>query len=274
MNRNIRAGFGAGEIKRDLLDNLFYLQAKFPEVATRNDWYLATAYTVRDRLLDCWVKSAHRYYEQKVRTVCYLSAEFLIGPQLEMNMLRLGCREVFAEALRQIGVDLSDLIEYEQEPGLGTGGLGRLAACYMESMATLQVPAIGYGIRYEFGIFDQEIRDGWQTEITDKWLRYGNPWEIAKPEVAYYVKWGGHTEQETDETGRYRVRWVPGRVVKGTAYDTPIQGYGVNTCNTLRLWSAEAVESFDFQAFNTGDYYKAVDEKLVSETITKVLYPN
>lgn len=157
---------------------------------------------------------------------------------------------------------------------MGNGGLGRLAACYLDSLATLQRPAVGYGIRYEFGIFDQEFHDGWQTEITDKWLRRGNPWEIAKPEVAYYVNWGGHTEHYRDEEGRHCVRWVPYRVVKGIAYDTPIQGYGVNTCNTLRLWSAEAVESFDFQAFNVGDYYQAVDEKLISETVTKVLYPN
>jgi starch phosphorylase len=144
----------------------------------------------------------------------------------------------------------------------------------MDSLATLGVPAIGDGIRYEFGIFDQEIRDGWQVEVTDKWLRHGNPWEIAKPAIAYYVNWGGRTEFYQDEAGHQCVRWIPHRVVKGTAYDTPIQGYGVNTCNTLRLWSAEAVESFDFQAFNTGDYYQAVDDKLVSETITKVLYPN
>jgi starch phosphorylase len=149
-----------------------------------------------------------------------------------------------------------------------------LAACYLDSLATLERPAIGYGIRYEFGIFGQEIRDGWQAEVTDKWLRRGNPWEIAKPAVAYYVNWGGHTESYHDDQGRYRVRWVPYREVKGTAYDTPIQGYRVQTCNTLRLWSAEAVESFDFQAFNTGDYYQAVAEKMLSETVTKVLYPN
>ncbi len=174
----------------------------------------------------------------------------------------------------ELGIDLDDILAQEEEPGLGNGGLGRLAACYLDSLATLQCPAIGYGIRYEFGIFDQQIRDGWQTEVTDKWLRYGNPWEIAKPAVAYYVNWGGHTEPYQDDQGRYRVRWVPFRVVKGVAYDTPIQGYQVNTCNTLRLWSAEAVESFDFQAFNIGDYYQAVEDKTISETVTKVLYPN
>src|SRR5688572_12207736 len=157
MNKDVRAGLSIDDISRDLIDNLFYLQGKFPEVATRNDWYLATAYTVRDRLLNRWVTTAHEYYEHKSRTVCYLSAEFLIGPQLGMNLHRLGCYDAFDGALNALGIKLPDLIEHEEEPGLGTGGLGRLAACFMESLATLQVPAIGYGIRYEFGIFDQEI---------------------------------------------------------------------------------------------------------------------
>src|SRR6476469_5434343 len=197
-----------------------------------------------------------------------------MGPQLGNNLLNLGIEDEARAALADLGQDLDEILACEEEPGLGNGGLGRLAACYMESLATLQCPAIGYGIRYEVGIFDQEIRDGWQVEITDKWLRYGNPWEIAKPEVAYYVNWGGSTEWYRDNGGATRVRWVADRVVKGVAYDTPIQGYRAGTCNTLRLWSAEAVESFDFQAFNSGDYYQAVDVKLVSETITKVLYPN
>lgn len=157
---------------------------------------------------------------------------------------------------------------------MGNGGLGRLAACYMDSLATLEIPAIGYGIRYEYGIFDQEIRDGWQVEITDKWLRYGNPWEIPRPELILQVKFGGHTYSYTDDQGRYRVVWEPHQVIQGVAYDTPILGYKVNTANLLRLWRAEAVESFDFQAFNTGDYYGAVNQKIASENITKVLYPN
>ena len=165
-------------------------------------------------------------------------------------------------------------MDQEEEPGLGNGGLGRLAACYLESLATLEIPSIGYGIRYEFGIFDQEIRDGWQVEITDKWLRFGNPWEIARPEITYDVKLGGSTEYFRGADGRLQVKWIPHRVVKGVAYDTPIVGYKVNTCNTLRLWKAEACESFDFNAFNVGDYYGAVDQKVGSENITKVLYPN
>src|SRR3989441_2833248 len=167
----IRTGLQVAEIKRDLVDNLFYLLGKFHEVATPNDWYLAVAYTVRDRLLSRWVKSAHEYYETKARTVCYLSPEFLIGPQLGMNLLRLNSEQSFRQALQELGLNLDDIIEHEEEPGLGNGGLGRLASCFLESMATLQVPAIGYGIRYEFGIFDQELRDGWQLEVADQWLR-------------------------------------------------------------------------------------------------------
>lgn len=152
--------------------------------------------------------------------------------------------------------------------------MGRLAACYLDSLATLQRPAVGYGIRYEFGIFDQEIRDGWQVEKTDNWLADGNPWEIVKPELNYRVGWGGRTESYIDERDRYRVRWIPQRAVKGVYYGTPIQGYGVNTCNTLTLWSARAIQSLAVDAFNAGDYYRAVDDQVVSETVTKVLYPN
>ncbi len=176
--------------------------------------------------------------------------------------------------MRSLGQDLDTLLDLEEEPGLGNGGLGRLAACYMDSLATLEVPAIGYGIRYEFGIFDQVIREGWQVEVTDKWLQGGNPWEIVRPEVCFYVNFGGHTVVETDAQGRYRVRWIPAHRVKGVACDTPVLGYRVNTCITLRLWKSEAVESFDFEDFNLGDYYSAVHEKVHSETLSKVLYPN
>ena len=274
MNDDVRAGLHVEEIKRDLVDNLFYVQGKFPQVATRNDWYVALAYTARDRLLSKWVRSAHEYYEQKARTVCYLSAEFLIGPQLGMNLLRLNAEGEFRQAVGELGLDIDALIEHEEEPGLGNGGLGRLAACFMESMATLQIPAIGYGIRYEFGIFDQKIHDGWQVEVADSWLRLGNPWEIARPEIRFDVKLGGRTEAYRDADGRYRVRWIPADIVEGTPYDTPILGYGVQTANMLRLWKAEANISFDFQAFNRGDYYGAVHDKVIDENITKVLYPN
>ncbi|MBO9997769.1 MAG: glycogen/starch/alpha-glucan phosphorylase [Cyanobacteria bacterium SID2] len=269
-----RTGLNIETLKRAFADNLFYIQGKFPEIATTNDFYMALSYTVRDRLLRRWLNSIQNYFKPDVRIVCYLSAEFLLGPHLANNLLNLGIYDRVRQAVEELGLDLQALIDQEEEPGLGNGGLGRLAACYMDSLATLEIPAIGYGIRYEFGIFDQIIRDGWQVEITDKWLQYGNPWEIARPEASVMVKLGGHTEGYTDEAGNYRARWVPDRVVKGIPYDTPILGYRVNTANTLRLWKAESPESFDFQAFNIGNYYGAVDTKIVSENLTKVLYPN
>ncbi|BAC09631.1 glycogen/starch/alpha-glucan phosphorylase [Thermosynechococcus vestitus] len=274
LTEDDRTGTSIETLRRAFMDNLFFIQGRFPEVATKNDYYLALAYTVRDRLLLRWLNSAKTYRDQESRTVCYLSAEFLLGPHLGNNLINLGLYEAVEEAMRQTGLNLKELLDQEEEPGLGNGGLGRLAACYMDSLATLEIPAIGYGIRYEYGIFDQEIRDGWQVEITDKWLRYGNPWEIPRPELILPVKFGGHTYSYTDDQGRYRVIWEPHQVVQGVAYDTPILGYKVNTANLLRLWRAEAVESFDFQAFNTGDYYGAVNQKIASENITKVLYPN
>jgi len=270
----IRTGHSAEAFRRDVLDNLFYIQARFPAVATRHDHYMALAYAVRDRLLHRWLRSAETYLEKRSRTVAYLSAEFLIGPQLRMNLMNLDLEDEAREAMRALGMDLDRIAEEEEEPGLGTGGLGRLAACYLDSLATLQIPAIGYGIRYEFGIFDQKIGDGWQQEIADKWLRLGNPWEVARPEIAMAVNFGGHTEPWRDDQGRYRVRWHPERVVQGIAHDTAILGYRVSTANFLRLWRSEASESFDLRAFNTGDYYRAVESKVESENLSKVLYPN
>ena len=197
-----------------------------------------------------------------------------MGPHLGNNLINLGIYDTARTAVAELGLDLEELLAHEDEPGLGNGGLGRLAACFIDSLATLEVPALGYGIRYEFGIFQQEIVDGWQVEKTDKWLRYGNPWEIARPEWCCDVKFGGHTEVWYDEFGRKRTRWVPGHIVNGIPYDTPILGYHVNTANTLRLWKAEAPESFDFGTFNRGDYYGAVNQKVASENLTKVLYPN
>lgn len=269
-----RTGLNVETLKRAFLDNLFYIQGKFPDIATQNDYYMALAYTVRDRLLKRWLKTAHTYGQRGSRTVCYLSAEFLMGPHLGNNLINLGIYDDIKQAMDELGLDLDVLMEQEEEPGLGNGGLGRLAACYLDSMASLEIPSIGYGIRYEYGIFEQDIRDGWQVERTDKWLKYGNPWEIARPEWAVPVKLGGHTEHYTDDNGRYRVRWVPYQVVMGVPHDTPILGYRVNTANTLRLWRAEAPESFDFEAFNSGDYVRAVQEKMVSENLSKVLYPN
>ena len=261
-------------IRQAFLDNLFCVQGKTPALATQHDYYLALAYTVRDWMMHRWISTAETYTSQGSRTVAYLSAEFLIGPQLGNNLLSLGMCDQVRAVLAELGFDLEDLLACEDEPGLGNGGLGRLAACFLDSMATLEIPSLGYGIRYEFGIFDQEIVDGWQVERTDKWLRFGNPWEIARPEWAVEVKLGGRTEHYTDHDGRLRVRWIPHRIVNGVPYDTPILGYRVNTANTLRLWRAEAPESFDFAIFNRGDYYGAVNQKVVSENLSKVLYPN
>lgn len=271
---NLRTGLSPETLARAIVDNLLYIQGELPESATRNDWYMALAHTVRDRMLDRWIKTVRTcLMKHDTRAVCYLSAEFLIGPQLGKNLINLGIYDQAREAVEILGLEFGHLIEQEEEPGLGNGGLGRLAACYLDSLARLD-PAIGYGIRYEFGIFDQEIRDGWQVEVTDKWLQMGNPWEIPRPEVNYKVYFGGELEHYQDDDGRYCVRWIPNGVIKGIAYDTPILGYQVNTTNLLRLWRAEAVESFDFDAFNTGDYYRAVHAKIFSENITKVLYPN
>src|SRR5574341_1356603 len=273
-SEEVRTGMSAEVLRRAILDNLHFAQARTPELATRNDWYMALAYTIRDRLLDNWGKTISQYGRKGMRAVSYLSAEFLLGPDLANNIVNLGIWNEVEQAVSELGRDLKELIAQEEEPGLGNGGLGRLAACFLDSLATLEIPAIGYGLRYEFGIFDQTIRDGWQVEITDKWLQKGNPWEMPRPEIVYVVNFGGHTEAGQDEKRRYRVKWIPSHVVKGIAYDTPISGYRVTTTNLLRLWKSEAVESFDFEAFNVGDYYKAVEDKVESETISKVLYPN
>ncbi len=272
--QTIRTGLTADEIKQAFLDNLRCGMGRLEDVATKHDLYFALALTVRDRVFQRTVESIENYGGVNARRVAYLSAEYLPGPHLANNLLNLGITGVTREALQSLGYDLDEILAQEEEPGLGNGGLGRLASCYMDSLASVEVPALGYGIRYEFGIFDQIIRDGWQCEITDKWLRNGNPWEIARPDVTYAVKFGGRTEGFTDEQRRFRIRWIPETEVKGVAYDTPILGYQVNTCNILRLWKAEAIESFDFAAFNYGDYYRAVQDKMVSENITKVLYPN
>ena len=271
---NDRTGLSKDAFKRAFLDNLFYVQGKFPALATRNDYYMALAYTVRDRLLQRWVSTAAAYTSQGSRTVAYFSAEFLLGPHLGNNLINLGIYDPVRQAIRELGLNFEELLATEEEPGLGNGGLGRLAACFLDSLATLEIPSLGYGIRYEFGIFAQDIIGGWQVERTDKWLRFGNPWEIPRPEWAVEVKFGGRTESYHDEHGRYRVRWLPGKTVRGIPYDTPILGYRNNTANTLRLWRAEAPETFDLSMFNRGDYYGAVQQKVVSENITKVLYPN
>jgi starch phosphorylase len=269
-----RTGIEKETIKRAFLDNLFYLQGRIPELATRNDYYMALAYTVRDRMLHRSLHVLREYVKNKTKIVSYLSAEFLLGPHLGNNLINLELYDQVKEAIGELGISLHDLEDQEEEPGLGNGGLGRLAACFLDSLATLDIPAIGYGIRYEFGIFDQRIKDGWQVEITDKWLRFGNPWEIAQRELSQALKYGGYTKNYYDNKGKYRSHWIPDYLVIAVPYDTAILGYATNTTATLRLWKAEAAESFDFQRFNQGDYYGAVESKVSSENISKVLYPN
>ena len=269
-----RTALGKDAIKSSFLDDLFYVQGKFPALATENDYYMALAYAIRDRMLQRWISTAAVYTKNASRTVAYLSAEFLMGPHLGNNLINLGIFDTVKECVTELGLDFDRLLAQEEEPGLGNGGLGRLAACFIDSLATLEVPCMGYGIRYEFGIFHQEIVDGWQIERTDKWLRFGNPWELARPEWSVEVKFGGTTEQYIDEHNRLRVRWVPHKIVNGVPYDTLILGYRTNSANTLRLWRSEAPESFDFAIFNSGDYYGAVNQKVASENLSKVLYPN
>jgi len=272
--KSLRTAPGADALAQSFLDNLLFVQGRSRERATVNDLYMALAHTVRDRLVERWISTVSNYQAQDVRVVCYLSAEFLTGPHLANNLINLGIFDEAEQAMRKLGIDLNVLIEQEEEPGLGNGGLGRLASCFMDSLATLDIPAIGYGIRYEYGIFDQQIRDGWQVESTDHWLRLGNPWALERPEDAFEVKLGGRTESRTDEKGRVRVTWIPQKVIRGVPHDTPILGYRTNTANTMRLWSAQAVESFDFEIFNHGDYVGAVADKVSSENISKILYPN
>jgi starch phosphorylase len=269
-----KLGMDAASIRHDFLQKLFFELMKFPGVATKNDHYLAIAYVVRDRLLERWVRSAREYLEGRHRTVIYLSAEYLLGPQLGNALASLNIERPVREALAGLDLSLDELVEHEEEPGLGNGGLGRLAACYMDSLATLRMAAIGHGIRYEFGIFDQDVRDGWQVEKADRWLRLGFPWEVRRHEIEVTVGFGGTTAHTTDERGALRVTWTPERIVKGTPSDVPVLGHGVDNTNFLRLWSAVAAEDFDLDAFQVGEYWRAVGAKVASENITKILYPN
>ncbi len=270
-----RSGLSAGDLFAGITEHLFFTLGKLASNASPHDLYMALSYAVRDRLMTRFLAGKEALASNPSKTVAYLSAEFLIGPQLGNNLVMLGIENEAAEAIARFNQsDIAKILEVEEEPGLGNGGLGRLAACYVESLASLEVPAVGYGIRYEFGIFDQLIRDGWQVEITDKWLKGGWPWELTHPDQAVFVGFGGRTEGYTNEKGEYRARWIPAEYAIGVPHDVPVLGYKVNTCDRLRLWRATASESFDFYAFNIGDYYGAVEEKVGSETLSKVLYPN
>lgn len=260
--------------KRAVLDNLLCLQGRTLNRATPLDLYRALAFTIRDRLVHRWSRTQHTYHSQQVKRVYYLSAEFLMGRLLTNNLMNLGLYEVAREALEELGVNLEQLLEREHDAGLGNGGLGRLAACFLDSMATLSIPGMGYGIRYEYGIFEQRIEKGYQVEQPDPWLRDGNPWEIVRPEYTLTVRFGGRCEAFLDKDQRYRIRWTDTQDVQGVPHDTPISGFANNTVNNLRLWHCRATQEFDFQEFDQGDYEKAVQKKTESENISKVLYPN
>jgi len=261
-------------ILHSFTDHLLYSLAKDQYSATQHDRFMSLAMTIRARLTERWIATQQRYYKKDAKRVYYLSAEFLMGRALANNLINLGLFEVAREAMRMLDLDLADLLEQESDAGLGNGGLGRLASCFLDSMATLGIPGYGYGIRYEFGMFDQEIKEGWQLEKPDEWLRFGNPWEVARPEYALPVRFGGRVEEFADERGRFHVRWTDTQQVLGMPYDTPIAGYGTGSVNTLRLWRARASSEFDLRVFNDGDYEKAVLDKNRSETISKVLYPS
>lgn len=268
-----RTGMHPVTLERAVLDHLRYTCTKAQEDATLLDVYEALAHTVRDRLVNRWIETRRRYVASDVKRVYYLSAEFLLGRQLHKNLAYLGIVDTARTLLAERGISLDDVLEQEPDPGLGNGGLGRLAACFLDSMATLDIAGYGYGIRYEFGIFRQEMRDGWQVEQADAWLRHGCPWELPRHEFTVPVKFYGRVEHGWDRDGNERIRWADAQTVLGVPYDIPIAGYGTETVNTLRLWSARASRDFNLAVFNDGDYRHAVEEKALSESISKVLYP-
>ena len=257
-----------------LLRNLLYSRGQNPHFASDIDAYVTLATTVRDHLMRRWRNTVEKRFAAKPRYVCYLSAEYLLGRQLEQNLLYTGTTELARKALKRYGLDLGDYIESEIEPGLGNGGLGRLAACFIDSLATLNVPCVAYGLRYEFGIFKQSFRDGWQSEAPDDWLFHGNPWEFRHSDDIVEVGFGGTTKRWTDSKGHYRVKWIPETRVLGEPVHMMVPGYQTETVNLLRLWKARATKEFDFQMFDSGDYARAVHQKTESENLTKVLYPN
>ena len=253
--------------------HIFYTLGKRVDTASTYDFYTALCYAVKDRMMELHLKQLDK--SENTKQVAYLSAEFLIGPQLGNNIVNLGIQDEAIEALADYDLSLEDVLSKSEEPGLGNGGLGRLAACYMESLSTLDVPAIGYGIRYKFGMFKQLIKDNQQYEVTDNWLHGGWPWELAYPADTRAVGFGGRVEHYTSSTdGSYKSRWVPDHFVDGVPYDVLQVGYRNGGCNKLRLWRADAKDIFDFYAFNIGDYLGSVEQSVHSETISKVLYPN
>uniref|UniRef100_A0A4W5P117 Alpha-1,4 glucan phosphorylase n=1 Tax=Hucho hucho TaxID=62062 RepID=A0A4W5P117_9TELE len=264
------AGLGdVVEIKKSFNRHLHFTLVKDRNVATPRDYYFALAHTVRDHLVGRWIRTQQYYYEKDPKRIHYLSLEFYMGRTLQNTMINLGLQNACDEAIYQLGLDIEELEEIEEDAGLGNGGLGRLAACFLDSMASLGLAAYGYGIRYEFGIFNQKISNGWQVEEADDWLRYGNPWEKARPEYMLPVHFYGRVEKTAEG-----VKWVDTQVVLAMPYDTPVPGFKNNTVNTMRLWSAKAPIDFNLQEFNVGDYIEAVLDRNLAENISRVLYPN
>lgn len=261
-------------LQMSFVNHLEYSLAKDEYSATKLDFYKAIALAVRDRLFERWIETQQTYYNFDVKRVYYLSMEYLIGRTLGNSLINLNLYREVEKALCELGYDVEDLRDIEADAGLGNGGLGRLAACFMDSMATLELPAYGYGIRYEYGIFAQAIKDGYQIEKPDNWLRYGNVWEIERPEYLYTVNFYGHVNQKYDKNNNKKTEWVDTQRIMAMAYDIPVPGYHNNTVNNMRLWSAKSTRDFNFEYFNYGDYEEAVSEKVQSETISKVLYPN
>ena len=261
-------------VKQSLTNHLIFSVGKDPITATDRDWFFTLAGVVRDRLIERWMETMRRYYQNDAKRVYYLSMEFLIGRSLMNSVLNVGFLDEVRQACIEAGVNLDKVTELEFDAALGNGGLGRLAACFLDSMATIGLPGYGMGIRYEYGMFNQRIEDGWQVEHPDNWLRYGNPWEFPRPEVLYPVKFHGHVVQYADEHGNLHHHWIDSDDVMAMAYDTPVPGYGLNTVNNMRLWSAKASRDFDLKYFNEGNYIKAVEDKNESENLSKVLYPD
>jgi len=272
---NLSNGKSVESLKSSFNAHRKYTLAKTRSGATQMDLYKSLALVVRDRLVEKWIETKKSQYDEDVKRVNYLSMEYLVGRVLTQNMVNLGLEDKIASAIRGLGYDLEELEETEIDAGLGNGGLGRLASCFLESMATLDLPANGYGMRYEFGIFHQHFHDGYQVEYADNWLRQGNPWEIPRPEHLHPIKFYGRVQHIAHPDGTETYDWVDTHDnVMAMAYDVLIPGYQSQTVNSLRLWSARSTEEFDFQHFNDGDYIQAVSEKQKNETISKVLYPN
>jgi len=260
-------------IIKTFLERLEFTMGKDKYTATHFDIYNALAYTVRDRMIERWLDTQQAYYNEDPKRIYYVSMEFLMGRTLENSLINLGMLEEFREAMESLGYNFEKMMDEEQDAGLGNGGLGRLAACFLDSMATMSIPAYGYGIRYEYGMFRQKIVDGAQMEIPDNWLRYRNAWEMDRQEHLHPVKFYGRVATITDAVGRQHQAWVDTEDVMAMAYDTPVPGYGTNTVNTMRLWSAKSTREFELEYFNEGNYIRAVEKKMVSENISKVLYP-